>query len=311
MRVTLNYQDLAIANESYPFPVKDNVVPCSDSAGVVAAVGDAVEDISVGDRVMTNFDLSNLCGPQKDWAHSLDGFLDGMLRQYIAVPAVAVAKIPEACELSFTQLASLVCTGITAWNTLFGCILLQLDQTVLFLDTGGVSITALQLAKAAGAVTIITSSSDEKLHEGQLWCESCVINYRKTPDWAAEINRITDGRGADYIVENGGAGTIAQSIKACVCGGMIAVIGFLTSVKQEDMPNVASMAPDKGCIVRGVVVGSKQLLGDVIRFVSNKNVQPYIHETFGFSCEGTREAFDHLKAARHTGKIGIEVASKK
>jgi hypothetical protein len=113
--------------------VKDNVVPCSDSAGVVAAVGDAVEDISVGDRVVANFDRSNLYGPQKDWVHSLGGFFDGTLRQYIAVPAIAVAKIPETCELSFTQLASLICTGVTAWNALFGCIPLQPGQTVLFL----------------------------------------------------------------------------------------------------------------------------------------------------------------------------------
>jgi NADPH:quinone reductase-like Zn-dependent oxidoreductase len=138
-----------------------------------------------------------------------------------------------------------------------------------------------------------------------------VINYRKTPDWAAEANRITHGRGADYIIENGGAGTIAQSIKACARGGMIAIIGFLASAKQEDMPDVASMVLDKGCIVRGVVVGSKQLLEDVIRFVSNKNIQPYIHKTLGFSREGVLEAFDLLKSARHIGKIGIEVASKK
>ncbi|KAF1336331.1 reverse transcriptase, partial [Globisporangium splendens] len=178
--------------------------------------------------------------------------------------------------------------------------------------TGGVSITGLQLAKAAGAVTIITSSSDEKLQfVKDNFGVDHVINYRKTPDWAAEANRITHGRGADYIIENGGAGTIAQSIKACARGGMIAVIGFLASAKQEDMPGVAGMVLDKGCIVRGVVIGSKQLLEDVVRFVSNKNIQPYIHKTFGFSREDVLEAFDHLKSARHIGKIGIEVASKK
>uniref|UniRef100_K3XCM8 Enoyl reductase (ER) domain-containing protein n=1 Tax=Globisporangium ultimum (strain ATCC 200006 / CBS 805.95 / DAOM BR144) TaxID=431595 RepID=K3XCM8_GLOUD len=279
--VTLNYRDLAISNGTYPFPVKDNVVPCSDSAGVVAAVGDAVEDISVGDRVVANFDRSNLYDHRRT----------GSTRSAVSSTARFVSTLqcshrgredPETCELSFTQLA-LSSAPASRLDALFGCIPLQPGQTVLFLGTGGVSITGLQLAKAAGAVTIITSSSDEKLQfVKDNFGVDHVINYRKTPDWAAEANRITHGRARLHHRD-----------------------------AQEDMPDVASMVLDKGCIVRGVVVGSKQLLEDVIRFVSNKNIQPYIHKTLGFSREGVLEAFDLLKSARHIGKIGIEVASKK
>lgn len=130
--VSLNYRDLAVSNSTYPFPVKDDVVPCSDAAGVVTAVGAAVEGLKVGDRVISSFDLTNVYGPQQDWVHSLGGWFDGVLREYVAVPATAVVKIPDDSKLSDVQLAALVCTGVTAWNVLYGSIPLRPGQTVLF-----------------------------------------------------------------------------------------------------------------------------------------------------------------------------------
>lgn len=169
----------------------------------------------------------------------------------------------------------------------------------------------LQLAKAAGAVTIITSSSDDKLEfVKEKFGVDHVINYRKTPDWAAEVECITNGHGADYILETGGAGTIAQSINAVTPGGTIAVIGYLADIKQEDMPDVAVMALVKGCVVRGVLIGSQQLTEELVRFVANKNIQPYIHKTFGFSRDEVVGAFDYLKSAQHIGKVGIKVKTE-
>ncbi|KAG7390526.1 hypothetical protein PHYBOEH_007024 [Phytophthora boehmeriae] len=310
--VALNYRDIAVGNSTYPFPVKDGVVPCSDGAGVVVEVGSAVDDFQLGDHVVSNFDVTNLYGPQLDWMHSLGGMLDGVLRQYVALPAHVLTKIPKDSKLNFVQMASLVCTGVTAWNALYGNVPLKPGQTVLFLGTGGVSITGLQLAKAAGAVTIITSSSDEKLKFVQeTFGVDHVVNYSKTPDWAAEVNRLTNNHGADFILENGGSGTIKQSIEACARGGIIGVMGFLSQAKQEDMPDVASLALAKGCVVRGIVVGSQQLLRDLVTFVCNKGLQPYVHKTFGFERESVLEALDYLKSGRHIGKVGIEIQDKK
>ncbi|OWZ12333.1 NAD(P)-binding Rossmann-fold containing protein [Phytophthora megakarya] len=314
--VALNFRDVAVADSTYPFPVKDSVVPCSDGAGVVVEVGSAVGDFKLGDKVITNFDVTNLYGPQLDWVHSLGGALDGVLRQYVALPAHVLTKMPEDSSLSFVQMASLVCTGVTAWNALYGNLPLKPGQTVLFLGTGGVSITGLQLAKAAGATTIITSSSDEKLKFVQEhFGPDHVINYRKTPDWAVEVNRLTNGHvnrltnghGADFVIENGGSGTIKSSIQACARGGIVAVIGFLSQAKQEDMPDVASLALAQGCIVRGIVVGSQQLLRELVNFVTAKKIQPYVHKTFSFERQSVLEAFDYLKSGRHIGKIGIVI----
>lgn len=306
--VALNYRDLAVANSTYPFPVKDDVVPCSDGAGVITAVGSAVDGFAVGDRVITNFDLSNAYGPQQDWVHSLGGCFDGVLREYVALPARSITRVPDECDLSFPQLASLVCTGVTAWNALFGLVPLRPGQTVLFQGTGGVSITGLQLAKAAGAVTIITSSSDDKLRFVQEnFQPDHVINYRTTPDWAAEAVRLTHGRGVDFIIENGGSGTIAQSLAAITQGGTIGVVGFLAQAKQEDMPDVAALALAKGCVVRGIVVGSQQLQRELVTFVAAKNIRPYVHKVFGFSRDEVLAAFDYMKSARHIGKLAIQI----
>ena len=130
--VALNYRDLAITNGTYPFPVKDQVIPCSDAAGEIVKVGSLVDGFKVGDHVVAAFDGSNLYGPQKDWHHGNGGPVDGFLREFAALPASSVTKIPEGAKLSFTQMAVLVCTGVTAWNALYGNIPLRPGQTVLF-----------------------------------------------------------------------------------------------------------------------------------------------------------------------------------
>ncbi|ETP17098.1 hypothetical protein F441_08444 [Phytophthora nicotianae CJ01A1] len=307
--VTLNSRDIQICGGFYPAAaVKDNLVPCSDGAGVVAAVGDAVDDIQVGDRVIINISYDNLYGPLKSQAYMLGGGVDGTLRQFAAVPAQAIIKVPTDCKLDFVQLASLVCTGATVWNALYGYVPMKPGQTVLFQGTGGVSITGVQLAKAAGAVTIVTSSSDEKLRfVKENFGVDHVVNYSTTPNWADEVLRFTNGEGADYVIEIGGAGTIEQSIKATASGGMITIIGYLADIKQEDMPNVPLLALIQGCALRGVQAGSKQLTTELVKFVTRKNVQPYIHETFGFSQDEVISAFDLQNSGKQIGKIGIAV----
>jgi NADPH:quinone reductase-like Zn-dependent oxidoreductase len=133
------------------------------------------------------------------------------------------------------------------------------------------------------------------------------INYKVHPEWAQEVQNITQGNGVDYIFENGGSGTIKQSIDCIACGGVISIIGFLSTAKQEDMPDVAGLALSKGCIVRGITVGSKQLLEECVRFVGSHNLDIPVEKTFSFTEEGVRAAYKYLSEGQHIGKVCIDV----
>ena len=165
------------------------------------------------------------------------------------------------------------------------------------------------MAKAAGATTIITSSSDEKLSQVQkAYGADYTVNYKSNPEWSKKVLEITNGHGADFIFENGGAGTIAQSINAVAYGGNIAVIGFLASCPQEKMPDVAALALSKGAVVRGIMVGSKQQLEDVTRFVTSRNLKMPVEKVFGFGRDEVISAFEYLVSGQHIGKVCIAVS---
>ncbi|KAK1146584.1 hypothetical protein N8T08_003014 [Aspergillus melleus] len=307
---SLNYRDIAIATSQYPFPAKDDVVPGSDAAGVVVKVGDGVRNVAVGDHVIGTFDLANLFGQQMDWLNGQGGPIDGVLREYVCIPAASVVQVPKDSPQSFYEWSTLVCTGVTAWNALYANIPLKPGQTVLALGTGGVSITGLILAKAAGATTIITSSSDEKLKFVQEeYGIDHVINYKKQPEWSKEALRLTNGAGVDYILENGGSGTIAESLNAVKMGGNVSVIGFLSAADQSKMPDVAGMALAKGAVVRGIVVGSTQLLQEVTNFVATKGLRLPIDKVFEFNEKSVIEAYEYLASGSQIGKVCVKVAA--
>jgi len=164
------------------------------------------------------------------------------------------------------------------------------------------------LAKAVGAITIITSSSDDKLKfVKEQYGADYVINYKTTPEWASEANQIKGGRGVNHIFENGGSGTIKQSIECIAMGGAISFIGFLSAAKQEDMPDVAGLALSKGCIVRGITVGSKQLLDDLVQLVVQKKLKPPVEKIFGFGSDQVQAAYDYLASGGHIGKVCISI----
>ncbi|CAG8109540.1 unnamed protein product [Penicillium olsonii] len=304
--VSLNYRDVGVALSLYPFPTKDNVVPCSDAAGVVVAVGEGVKNVAEGDHVISTFDPTNLYGQQMNWENGHGAPVDGVLREYITVAAAAVVQVPKDSPQSFSEWSTLVCTGVTAWNALYAATPLKPGQIVLCQGTGGVSITGLILAKAAGAITIVTSSSDEKLEfvKNKFGADH-TVNYKTHPEWSKEVLRITNGEGVDYVLENGGSGTIAESINSVKMGGNVSVIGFLSQAKE--MPDVASMALAKGATVRGIVVGSTQLLQEVARFVSRKGLRLPVEKEFSFSEENTIKAFEYLTSGSHIGKVCIKV----
>lgn len=305
--VALNYRDYVVANRKYPFPIKDKVVPCSDASGDVVEIGSDVRDLAVGDTVISTFDPTNYYGVQKNWNFGFGGPQDGFLQQYRAVNADSVIRLPADTHLSHAEAASLVCTGTTVWNSLYGGKKFIAGETVLMLGTGGVSITALILAKAAGAITIITSSSDEKLKLAkEKYGADHVINYRSTPDWEKEVLKLTNGVGVDYVIENGGNGTLEKSILSTKKGGDIALIGFLSQT--DKIPDVASLVLGGSVTLRGIAVGSKQLEEELVNFVHAKKLRMPVEKEYGFTQEEVHAAFAEFEKQSHVGKVVIRIA---
>ncbi|GKZ25832.1 hypothetical protein AbraIFM66951_002833 [Aspergillus brasiliensis] len=310
--VSLNWRDGIIALGTYPFPGPDALVPGSDGAGIVEEVGEGVTEWKVGDRVLANFTQDHIAGKlnKQSLLSQLGGEIQGLLGEYFIFPKLGVVKIPD--YLSFEEASCLPCAALTAWNALYGLVPIRPGQTVLLQGTGGVSTFGLQIAHAAGATTIVTSSSDEKLAKAKELGATHLINYRKNPDWAAEVKRLTKGNGVDHIIEVGGTLTLQQSFDSIALHGLIHCIGHITNPdplgagKELRGPDAAFLALDRVCIVRGVVVGSREQLQDMLECFEAHSIRPVIDRVFDF--DQTRQAYDYLWSSNHTGKVVIRVA---
>jgi NADPH:quinone reductase-like Zn-dependent oxidoreductase len=279
--------------------------------GVVEEVGEGVTEWKAGDRVLANFTQDHLAGrltPQT-LLTQLGGEIQGLLGEYFIFPKTGVVRIPD--YLSFEEASCLPCAALTAWNALYGLIPLRAGQTVLLQGTGGVSTFGLQIAHAAGARTIVTSSSDEKLAKAKQLGATHTINYRTNPDWAAEAKKLTNGLGVDHIVEVGGTLTLQGSFDAIALHGMIHCIGHITNPdplgagKDLRGPDAAFLALDRLCIVRGVVVGSREQLQDLLGCFEAAGIRPMIDRVFDF--EEVKAAYEYLWSSAHTGKVVIRV----
>ncbi|TEA12348.1 Zinc-type alcohol dehydrogenase-like protein [Colletotrichum sidae] len=309
--VSLNWRDGILAIGTYPFPGPDAVVPGSDGAGIVEEVGQGVTEWKVGDRVLANFTQEHIAGrlSYEMGLSQLGGESQGLLGEYFIFPRTGVVKIPD--YLTFEEASCLPCAALTAWNALYGLVPLKPGQVVLLQGTGGVATFGLQIAHAAGAVTIVTSSSDDKLRKAKELGATHVINYRTCPDWATEAKAITNGRGVDHIIEVGGTLTLQASFDAIAFNGLIHAIGHITNPdplgagKDLRGPDAAFLALDRHCILRGVVVGSREQLQDMLACFEAREIRPVVNKVFAF--ENTREAYDHLWSSTHTGKIVIRV----
>ncbi|KAL4913147.1 hypothetical protein BDW62DRAFT_214442 [Aspergillus aurantiobrunneus] len=305
--VSLNWRDGIIALGTYPFPGPDALVPGSDGAGIVEEVGEGVTEWKVGDRVLANFTQDHLAGrlDKQSLLSQLGGEIQGLLGEYFIFPKTGVVKIPD--YLSFEEASCLPCAALTAWNALYGLVPIRPGQTVLLQGTGGVSTFGLQIAHVAGATTIVTSSSDEKLSKAKALGATHLINYRTNPDWAAEAKRLTGGHGVDHIIEVGGTLTLQQSFDAIALHGLIHCIGHITNPdplgagKELRAPDAAFLALDRVCIVRGVVVGSREQLQDMLDCFQGHSIRPVIDRVFDF--EQTRQAYEYLWSSNHTGKL--------
>jgi NADPH:quinone reductase-like Zn-dependent oxidoreductase len=291
---SLNFRDLAIVSGKYMRgPVTQDTIPLSDGAGDVVAVGAGVRSIKVGDRVVATFN-------QGRPPNALGSPLDGVLTEFAAFDEDGLLKIPA--HMSFEEAATLPCAGVTAWRALMYGKVLRAGETVLTLGTGGVSIITLQLAKIAGARVIITSSSDEKLERARKLGADEVINYKQHPDWEKRVLELTDGQGADHVVELGGVGTLPHSYQAVGFGGEIALIGVITRPEGDLAPYPLMV---KGATLRGIFVGDREHFEGLMRAVAVNELKPVIDRTFPF--EQAVEAFQYLKAAKHFGKVVIKI----
>lgn len=298
--VALNYRDLMVARGEAGAHGR-HVIPASDGAGDVIEVGDAVTALRVGDRVISTFFPDWAAGPVTDAsaARALGGTMDGVLAEEVVLPASA--WVPMPAHLDYIEAATLTCAGVTAWHGLFGLDPLPPGGTVALLGTGGVSIWALQLAKAAGLRVILTSSSDAKLERARVLGADATVNYRATPEWGAEIRGITDGKGVDRVLDIGGPDTVARSIEAVRTGGTVAIIGRLTGSAPAQFDPAALFGGAKR--LAGLMVGSRAMTGDLSRFVEDKRLRPVIDRVFPFA--RARDAYRHLAQGRHFGKVVI------
>lgn len=297
---SLNFHDLmVVSGASGP---TDQRIPLSDGAGEIIALGEGVEEFSVGDHVVSTFYPDWLEGDAQTsgFARTPGDGIDGYAREQVTMPATAFTHAPNG--YSHAEAATLTTAGLTAWRALFVNGGLKPGETVLVQGTGGVSIFALQLAKRAGATVIATSSSDEKLSKLQALGADAVINYRNDPEWGATVQRLTDGRGVDHVVEVGGPSTLAQSIAASRIGGHISLIGILSGHTSQ-LP--LGLALYKQVRMQALIVGSRRHQIDFVRAINATGLRPVIDRSFPL--EDLVAAFQYQASGQHFGKIVLEI----
>lgn len=302
---SLNYRDLAMPHGGYIAndKVKKNppLVPLSDGAGEVVAVGDAVTKWKVGDRVAGCFFQDWIDGEltRSQISTALGGAIDGVLAERVALPEHGLVAIPGS--FTFEQAATLPCAAVTAWQSLT-CAQTKPGQTVLLLGTGGVSIFALQLAKSFGAKVIITSSSEEKLERAKSLGADETIHYPSHPEWQQEVLKLTAGEGVDHVLEVGGAGTLARSMASTRVSGTVSLIGILSNAAADANPSPLPALFNR-LTIRGIYVGSRKMFEDMNRAIEVNQIKPVIDRSFSF--DETVDAYKHLQSAKHFGKVTI------
>lgn len=298
---SLNYRDLMMVKGWYNPKLKMPLVPFSDGAGEVIAVGEAVTKWKIGDRVMPIFMQGWIDGAvdYQKARTALGGDIDGVLREFGAFDENGLVCIPE--HLSYEEAATLPCAAVTAYHALFCSGSLKPDETVLLQGTGGVSIFGLQFAAHFGAKTIITSSSDEKLKRAEKLGANELINYKEREDWDRAVLELTAKRGVDHIVEVGGAGTMKKSVASVKMGGHIAVIGVLT---QGEGINPVSIL-QKSIKLQGIYVGSRQMFEDMNRLILQNSIKPVIDKVFEFA--EVKESLKYMEDGAHFGKIVVKI----
>lgn len=296
---SLNYRDLMMVSGSYtknlPFPL----VPLSDGSGEVVKAGPGVSSWKAGDKVIGTFFQAWPSGGITDAVSrsALGGAINGVLAEYVLFREEGLVRLPDG--FSFEEGATLPCAALTAWNALSAGGL-TVGDTVLTMGSGGVSVFALQFARAAGARVIATTGTASKMERLKALGAAEVIDYKSTPDWEKRVLQITANRGVDQVMEVGGAGTLLKSMKAVRTGGCIALIGVLTGNAGEVNPLPVVM---KAIRIQGIFVGSREMFEAMNRAVALHRIRPVIDKVFPL--DAAKEAYRHLESGSHFGKVVI------
>lgn len=300
---SINYRDLATIEDPIPRNIKFPMIPNSDCAGEVLAIGAGVKNVSVGDEVIGCFFQEWVEGPISPavMSSALGGALEGVLAEQVILNADAVVAVPE--HLNIEEASTLPVAALTAWHALTLPDPITPNDTVLILGTGGVSVFAQQFCSSIGANTIVTSSSDEKLKKMKDLGAQQTINYTSSPDWDKEVLDMTNGKGADRVIEVGGAGTLQKSLTAVRVGGQIQLIGILSGAAGSIVPTDIMR---KSVSVRGIYDGSRAMFEDMNAFLSKHKIHPVIDSVYDF--EDAKSAYQKMRDATHLGKLVIRVS---
>lgn len=301
--VSLNARDIGVINGYYFPELKEPFIPVSDGVGEIVALGDGATRFQVGDRVSGNFSQQWISGePMKEFSSSVLGApLDGMLTEYAVLRESGLVRVPD--HLTDEEAAALPCAGVTAWHAVVTEGKVKAGDTVVVQGTGGVALFALQFAKLHGARVIVLSGSDEKLDRAGKLGADYGINYRTTPDWEKAVLEWTNRRGADHIVDLGGASTLNRSIAAVRFGGQISLIGLLSGASVEGFNLVPAF--QKKVRLQGINVGSREMFEAMNRAISTSKLRPVIDRVFPF--EQSVDALKYLSEGAHFGKICIKL----
>lgn len=303
------YRDLIIPQGKYSFGTAPNVIPGSDGAGEVVAVGRQVKRFKAGDKVVTLFSQAHIGGPStaETMASGLGGAVDGVLRTYGAFNEHGLVRLPSG--LSAIEGATLPCAGLTAWNALYGLggAELKPGQWVLTQGTGGVSMFGVQFAKAAGARVIATTGSESKVKALKDLGADHIINYKETPEWGDVAKKLTGGVGVDHVIEVAGPKSMAQSLKAVKISGVITIIGFVGGFT-KDQPGFIDCLTHQ-CTARGILVGSRVQMEDMCRAIEAniEKLRPVVDKKT-FKLEELKDAYEYQFAGNHFGKVCIEIS---
>ncbi len=299
---TLNYRDLIMIAGGYgetggipPF------IPISDGSGIVKEIGADISQFKKGDMVIPPFFKTWHSGniEENSILSALGGKEDGVMQEYMIFSEENIVKAPY--NWSFIESASLPCAALTAWRTIVTEGKVNKNSIVLIQGLGGVSILAIQIAKLFDAKVIVITSSAERMSKAKMFGADFAINYNENKEWWKSIQKITDKKGVDIVVEVGGSNTLEKSIKASKTGAMIGVIGVLSgNITKLSIGRVIY----KASRLIGITCGSKEELISMIEKFNHSHIRPVIDTTFKF--DDLPNALKYMAKGKHIGKIAID-----
>lgn len=300
--VSLNYLDVILANGSFHKDLTFPYTPASDGCGLITDIGDGVTKWKIGDRVaiqyVQNWTKGNI--DRESNRVRVAWQTPGVMSEYVCIPEHGLVSAPK--NLSFEETATLPIAALTAWHALINQANLRLGQTVLVQGTGGVSLFALQIAKAAGASVIATTSTQEKAEKLKALGADAVINYNEYPAWQNEVLSLTNGEGVDITLDVAGSDTIAKSLLSVKENGFVGTAGFISGAElplniHEHKINMSFLR------IQGLAVGSAESFTALNRAIEVNDIHPVIDTVFPL--DQVQNAYQRLEKGKHFGKIVI------